>query len=338
MESQPRGMGAVPNELILRIVENMDTSTRERFMMTDKRVYTLTKTYEHSISKGRAALFTLPPLGDVLSSSATERHIIPKNTFSMICELELRDERIDQLLAECPNTFCIHSPPWLPCLTVAQQNRLVAITKRALYQCDRIADIAANESVSSIPPELDDDGVSGMLAHPAALAYPPIGDVSRLNPLAKPGARPKQIKYIQSLPLEDIAGIFATITMLGTGLMCACMCSSTARNERITVIEECVLRHGTWFVWSRLLGSPELQDLAGSIIVAGWAELRGWESGAISSPPGLKMMLMQRFKEQLGGKELSVEEFSDKIRETLEKLVCGDDKKPADSESGSKDK
>lgn len=39
MGSQLGGIRAVPGELILRIVENMDTKTRENFMIIDK-VYT----------------------------------------------------------------------------------------------------------------------------------------------------------------------------------------------------------------------------------------------------------------------------------------------------------
>lgn len=295
-------------------------------------MYTLIKTYEHSISKARLALFTLPPLGSVLSSSATERCIVSNDTFPMVRELELRAERIDQIIARCPNTFSISSPPWLPCLTVPQQTRLIAVIKRALCQCDRIADIAANEPSSPTPLALDYDFEPGMFQHPAASTFLPIGDLSTFNPLAKPIARPKQIEYIRSLPLEDIAGIFLTTNILGIGMMCCCRCDAPAIYERRTVIEECVLRHGTWFVWSRLLGGAKWKDLANSIILAGWAELRGWESGAVSGPPGLKMTLMQRFRELVRGGESN--EFGVKIKNTLEKLVLGNDEKRAGSESG----
>lgn len=299
-------------------------------------MYTLIKTYEHSISRGRAAFFMLPPQGNVLSSSATERCIVLKNTFSMVRELERRDKRINRLIAWCPKAFCIHSPPWLPCLTVPQQARLVAVIKRALYQCDRIADIAANEPGSLVPLERDQGTVPEMFQHPDASTFPDDGDLFTLNPLAKPIVRPKQIEYIRSLPLEDTAGIFLTINGLGIGLMCSCTCNSPQRYERMTVIEECVLRHGTWFVWSRLLGSAKWNDLANSIIHMGWAEMKGWESGAISGPPGLKMSLMQRFRELLGGGDM--DEFVAKMTKLFEKLVLGDDKKPAGPESGPDDK
>lgn len=332
MGSQFRSLRAVPNEIILRIVENMNTKTRESFMVTDKRTYTLIRDYEHSISKRRAASFILSPLGNVLSSSDTERCIVSKDTFLMVRELELRDKRINLLIARCPNALCVHSPPWLPCLTVTQQARLIPMIKRALYHCDRIADIAANEPGSPISPEPDHGVVPGMLRHPAVSTTLPVGDPSTFDSLAKPMARPKQIEYIRSLPLEDIAGVFVTINALGIGLMCSCMCSAPARYEQKTVIEESVLRHGTWFVWSRLLGGAEWKHLANSIIVDGWAELRGWESGAINGPPGLKMTLVQRFRELVGGEDMDV--FGAKIKKTLEKLVLGDDKKHASSESG----
>ncbi|TRX98700.1 hypothetical protein FHL15_000042 [Xylaria flabelliformis] len=317
----------MPSDIILHVVEQMDTETRENFLATNNGIRRLIESYEHSISKNRATTFTLPPLGNVLSSSASERRLLRKNTFAMVREIELRDNRIDRLIRECPRIFCLSAPPWLPCLTVQQQARLWLILKRALYQCDRIADIAANISDPQIPPEYYHAITDRVYEWPSALSSITEAEFE-FNPLTRPNARPKQIEYIESLPLEDIAGIFILVNMLGYGL--TCICSDTGY-ERKTIIEECVLRHGTWFVWSRLRGDQSMQELAGCIISAGMAELKQWETGAIYGPPGLKMRLTRRFNELAGG--ATSDEVILNIEKLLEKLVVGDDKPPAGWES-----
>ncbi|KAI1744058.1 hypothetical protein F4680DRAFT_280499 [Xylaria scruposa] len=320
MATQHEGSGQMPSDIILLIVEQMDTDTRNSFMATNKGIRMLIETYEHSISKNRAASFTLPPLGNVLSSSAVVRRVLPKNTFAMVRELELRDNRMDRLIRECPRIFCLEAPPWLPCLTARQQARLRLILKRALYQCDRIADIPSNMSDPPIPPEYYHAIKDRVYEWPVALSSDLIGDF-KFNPLTRPNARPKQIEYIESLPLEDIAGIFILINMLGYGL--TCICSDTGF-ERKTIIEECVLRHGTWFVWSRLLGDQRMQELAGCVISAGMVELKRWEAGAFYDPPGLRMRLTRCFNELVGG--ATGDEVTLNVEKALEKLVIGDEK------------
>ncbi|KAI1755639.1 hypothetical protein F4782DRAFT_527694 [Xylaria castorea] len=327
MASQHGGIGEIPSDIILHIVEQMDSDMRESFMATNKGIYRIIESYEHSVSKFRAATFTLPPLGNVLSSSTKERRVLPKNTFAIVREFELRDNRIDRLIKECPRVFCLASPPWLPCLTARQQARLVPILKRALYQCDRIADIAANVLGPQIPPEYYHAITDEVYELPSALSSTTEAEF-KLNPLTRPNARPKQIEYIQSLPLKDIAGIFILINMLGYGL--TCFCSNTAY-ERKAVVEECVLRHGTWFVWSRLLGDPSMRELAGYIISAGRAELRQWEAGAIDGLPGLKMTITGRLNEMVGG--VTDDEIALNVEKALEKLVIGDEKERTGWES-----
>ncbi|KAI1133659.1 hypothetical protein F5Y10DRAFT_228297 [Nemania abortiva] len=287
----------IPRDILLCIVEKMDTVTRRCFMAASKGIRNTCERYEHSISKSRVATFTMPPLGNALSSATDERHVLAKNTFSMVIELELRQVRIERLLEECPKIFCFATPPWLPPLTPRQQARLEGVVKRALYQCDRIADIAANEPCVTIPMKYYHAIPDNVYELPSAITSPS-DDLYKLNPLTRPDARQKQIKYIRSLPLEDITGIFIAIEMIGHGLMCRTpVRPSPERFERKTIIEECILRHGTWFVWARLLGGPDLQDLASSMVRAGKVEAALWESGEIHQPRGLKMTLLAWFKE-----------------------------------------
>ncbi|KAI0106232.1 hypothetical protein GGR51DRAFT_176406 [Nemania sp. FL0031] len=301
MESQHPSIMEMPDEVILCIVEQMDTITRKCFMATNKGTSALIESYEHSIAKRRAASFTIPPLRNILSSSTEERFVLSTDTFSGIIELELRESRIDRLLQECPQFFCLPSPPWLPSLTPKYQARVEIIFKRALQQCDRIADIAANEPSVRIPVEYYHAILDEVYRFPTALTSPH-DDLYKFNPLTRPDARLRQIEYIQSLPLDDIAGIFLLVESIGYGLMYNTNKSLgvSSRYERKTVIEECVLRHGTWFAWSRILGGPDLQELASCIISAGRAEAAHWESGDIDGLHGLKMTLISQFAKLVG--------------------------------------
>ncbi|KAI0525791.1 hypothetical protein F5B22DRAFT_587787 [Xylaria bambusicola] len=300
----------VPNEIVLQIVEYMDSWTCLRFMKASKKSYMLIEAHEHSISKGRAAAFTLPPLGKALSSRTDQRDVISKDTFAMTRELELRELRSDLLVGECPSIFCLVSPPWFPPLPPSARSRLEPVLKRALHQCDRIADIAANES--PLPPQCYHALLEEVDELSSSTLY---SSDESLNPLANPKARPKQIEYIRSLLLEDVAGLYMLVNLIGYGMM-ACYQFSTPSMEVKTTIEECVLRHGTWFVWACL--RSEL-SLASCMIDAGRVELRQWESGALKGPDGLKMTLTGRFRELLGG--ATGPEFSEKVEETLGKLI-----------------
>ncbi|TGJ87678.1 hypothetical protein E0Z10_g1111 [Xylaria hypoxylon] len=333
MESQHRVIKAVPNEIVLQIVEHMDTITRRCFMATNKRISALIESHERSISKIRVDRFALPPLGNILSSATDERYVLLNNTFSMVLELEIRENKINRLIQECPKVFYMTSPPWLPSLTPLQQTRLPPILTRALHQCDHIADIAANGSCPPIPSKYYHAILDGVYELPSALLSSN-DELNEFNPLTNRNARSKQIEYIQSLSLEDVAGIFILVNMIGYGLMCSYPASSTSY-ERKTVIEECVLRHGTWFVWSRLLGGPGMRELAGFIISAGRAELRQWEAGALDGPPGLKMTLIGRLRELLSGDP--EDEVADTVAKTLKRLVLGDDKERTGWDSASED-
>ncbi|KAI0402050.1 hypothetical protein F4802DRAFT_600426 [Xylaria palmicola] len=311
-ESQHQGISVLPNELVLHIVEKMDTITRSRFMATKKEFYTLITAYENSIFNSRVATLTLPPLGNALSSFGDARRVLQKDTFEMLFELELRDNRINSLLRECPKAFDLLTLPCLPCLTPSQQARLGLVLKRALHQCDRIADLAAHCSCPPIPLQCYDYILEGV--------YESSTDVGEWasNPLTKPHIRPMQIEYIQSLSLEDVTGIYILVDMLGYNLTCP---TCSMRYERKTIIEECILRHGTWFIWSLLRGRPGMREMAGYIISAGRTELRQWEDGATQGPASLKMTLLACFRNLVAGNTAS--ETTMNMETACKRLVVG---------------
>ena len=252
------------------------------------------------------AAFTLPPLGSALSSAADERHVIPKDTFAMTGELELRQMRIDSLVSQCPGLFCLVSPPSLGPLNPPAQARLRPILKRALRQCDRLADIAADES--PLAPQCYPDicnikWVTDAISTPANSTP---ADIETINPLANPKARPKQIEYIRSLSLEDAAGLFVLVNMIGHAVTTIHPYYYLGTEAR-TCAEECVLRHGTWFVWAWLRRDRNyLPELVDCIILAGRDEL---------------------LRALLGG--VSGDEFNQKLEKTLRTFLIdkGEDKK-----------
>ncbi|KAI0815973.1 hypothetical protein GGR55DRAFT_373071 [Xylaria sp. FL0064] len=322
MEFSNRVIQALPNEIVLRIVEYMDGATRSCFMATSKGVSALMKYHETSICKNCIATFILSPLGDVLSSSTDERHILPRNTFSMLRELELRDRRINHILQDCANRFYFFSPLYFPPLTPIEQARLALILKRAMHQCDRIVDIAAGEPPT--PPEYYRCVSEGPYELPSALLSP--GDkISMHNPLANPRARPKQIEYIQSLPLEDLMGLYI---LLLTVECCKLSCPypfTWSANEWMTIMNECVLRHGSWFLWRFLPGDGYASEWSTNMMAVCHVELEQWELGAISEPAGLKMTLIGRLRDLLGGG--NGETFFKRIYLTINKILLNGEEK-----------
>jgi hypothetical protein len=236
----------------------------------------------------------------------------------------MREKRINRLLQESPKIFPTASPPWLPSLTPRQQNRLVAIIKQALCHCDRIADIAATMGLI-LRPEHYQCIPGGVYELPQALSDPDDDLLYECNPLTRTSARPKQIEYIQSLPLNDIASIFLMTQIIGFRSLTIYREESPTRFERKTIIEECILRHGTWFLWLCHLGNPDQRDVGRHIISAGRAELVQWETGRLNGPNGLKMTLVARFRELLGGS--TPEETGDRMSSALHDLVLGDGRK-----------
>ncbi|KAI0430428.1 hypothetical protein F5Y09DRAFT_307792 [Xylaria sp. FL1042] len=217
----------------------------------------------------------------------------------MLDEVERRDRRISHLIHDCASRFYLFSPSWFPPLTPIEQARLGRILKRAMHQCDRIVDIAASEPPT--PSEYYRCISDGPYELPSALLSP--GDkVSKHNPLANPKARPKQIEYIQSLSLEDITELYILVNTVENHKLTFPFRPVWTGNEYRTVIDECVLRHGTWFLWRFL---PECgyyeADWSTNIISLAKLEMQHWELGSFSEPAGLKMTLIGRFRDLLGG-------------------------------------
>lgn len=88
--------------------------------------------------------FLYPPVGNVLSSELCLRRPLRHGSFEMMKELERRESAVEDILTKAPVYINIRSPAMLGDLDDESQIRLSGLLKRALAQCDHIADIAAN--------------------------------------------------------------------------------------------------------------------------------------------------------------------------------------------------
>ncbi|ORY60194.1 uncharacterized protein BCR38DRAFT_412381 [Pseudomassariella vexata] len=283
--------------------------------------------HEQSICKARRSTFFLPPPGNVLSSSGPERRIIAANTFPCIAELEQRERRIEFILRS--DFIEVSGPPGIGTLTVRQQERLVSLLRRALYHCDRIADIAANVPQAEMPEQYYD--LISCSVWEVGTGLPTT--LRNFDPFTNIRAREPQIEYIKSLSLEDLVGLFYTFSVAGMGFLRARQYDTSDPEvfEKITVFEESLLRHGTWFLWSlqnngkggigvdttnittattttagkdgkESANYMVMQEIAGHMLSAGLVELRDWETGKNrNGPRGLRMSVLTAAEEKMVG-------------------------------------
>ncbi|KAK8056258.1 hypothetical protein PG993_001485 [Apiospora rasikravindrae] len=118
-----------------------------------------------------------------------------------------------------------------------------------------------------------------------------------LGPPAK--TRTAQIDYMGSLSTEELAALFYMVDMAGFGFVRACKYEAEDPLvwEKITVFEECLLRHGSWFLWAHLQGGKASH--AAQLIEAGLKELTDWETGKEGMLPGLRMSLVDAYRTRL---------------------------------------
>ncbi|KAI1073667.1 hypothetical protein F5B20DRAFT_498326 [Whalleya microplaca] len=281
-------MENLPAEILLDVVEQMDIDTIRSLLQANKGIGSLIKRYEKSISKARAAQFVLPPTGNVLSSSAEDRWIIEGNTFSMISELEMRNDRYEDLLQQ-HDWINISSPPGMAPLTAEQEEQLSHLLKRAMAHCDRIADIAANPPCYPFPVKS-----WGALKTARLITSTEYSDN---DPYSNDRARPVQIEYIRSLSLHDVTMLFCLTNLFGWEFGMQQAATGPPLDLELTVcFEECVLRHGSWFLGAQLRKSQDFLDL---ILETALYDMDEWESG-LSEVPGLRMTMVSHFRELTG--------------------------------------
>lgn len=227
-------------------------------------------------------------MGDILCSRGPGSRILAANTFDAILELDLRQEQIRDALGR--DFLSTGSPPLLGPLTARQQERLVELMRASLCHCDHIADIAAGGS---------QDG----------------------SPDACSQTRRAQIEYMGSLSTNALAALFYTVDMAGFGFVRARKYEAEDPLvwEKITVFEECLLRHGSWFLWAHIQGGQGQASHATQLISAGMDELTDWETGKDGMLPGLRMSLVDAYRHRL--EDANDVDLEASLRDRLRSLV-----------------
>ncbi|OTA59303.1 hypothetical protein K449DRAFT_385333 [Hypoxylon sp. EC38] len=290
-------METLPCTMLLEVVERLDVKSTLKLMETSKSICDLIRNYQFSISMAQVARFTMPPVGNVLSSEVFERRCIQHGTFEMALEMEQREARINDILSNSGYINFV-TPLQLGPLNVTQQKKLYDLLKRAMQHCDRIADIAANKPCSPIGRlwyiQLEKKRFEAFDM--------PIGFRLK-DPITNLGARQAQLEYINSLSAEDLAMIYYLLAAMAQGYYRESeewVPSDPIFIERQTVFRECVLRHGTWFTWSHIRGDKSWKNMAYAIIRVALVELTSFEFGMDpedeeETPPSLQSALMDRF-------------------------------------------
>ncbi|KAH8196880.1 hypothetical protein TruAng_008962 [Truncatella angustata] len=318
----------VPGEVVVAIAEQMEVATLRNFMAANKSYRLLINTYRQSICKTKLGSFPLRPAGNALSSAGVKRQVCEPGTFPFIEELELRDIRVAKILNS--GYVDLSSPPGLDPLNPVQQRRFAAILERALWRCDAVADVAANVKDGRVPEHNYTLISSGYWNLAGSLP----DELRQHDPFTNINARGAQIKYLNSLSLEDLAGLYLLIISISVGLIRDRPAIQGDPNfaERITVFEECTLRHGTWFLWPQVSNDTKnakarstdvtLREMTGHMLLAGFAELIGWETGVEDLPPGLRMSLLDAARKHFEDKETSAVL---QIWQVIRKLILGAD-------------
>ncbi|KAK8125120.1 uncharacterized protein PG998_000879 [Apiospora kogelbergensis] len=231
-----------------------------------------------------AARRGLPPLEHLLCSRGPKgRVVVANDTFDAVLELEVRQERISQALRG--DFLDTGDPPLLGPLTPRRHERLVELMGTSLHHCDHIADIAVNTHAGG------------------------------------PGARAAQIEYIGSLAADELAALFYVVDMAGFAFVRARRYEAEDPSvwEKITVFEECLLRHGSWFLWAHIRGGQE--NNTDQMIEAGLRELVDWETGKEGMSPGLRMSLVDAYRHRLKKADDDVADVESSLRERLRRQV-----------------
>ncbi|KAI1379620.1 hypothetical protein F4677DRAFT_442595 [Hypoxylon crocopeplum] len=312
-------MDALPDDVILAITEHLDISSMLKLAETNKRMHSIMIVYERSVMGHHMAGFTLPPTGDVFSSELFLRRPLRYASPEMVKELEKRDFRIDDILRN--STFInLVSPPQFDVLHIVlnidQQERLYCLLKRAMSQCDHIADIAANAPCKPVYWRW-----YGRLNQYYFERHDLLPGFRANDPYTNYHARPHQRQYISGLPIENVAMLYYLVNTLSIGFLKSCAAhsdSDPAIFERTTVFEDSVLRHGSWFAWAHIRGDPAWSKMASKINEVALIELTNYETGLEGTLPGLKSALLDRVKELTKRKNLFKAMFA-----VVNKLVTG---------------
>ena len=236
----------------------------------------------------------------------------------LIPELELRDKRVTVLLncgfIDAVTPPCLDGP-----LASAQSEYLRFLFRRAIGHCDRIADMSANMCYTATLSE-------ELKAYYALMADGSWSITNTvLDPFRSSAIREYQIEYLHSLSVEDLTFLYFFACMAGLGFVRGKDYheSDPMIWEKITVFEESLLRHGSFFLWAYVKDKDIMHSVAVHTIMLGLAELTDWETGKENMKPGLRMNLVEAFRVKVGCEDDRTKigrKMFEMVRKTLDEI------------------
>ncbi|KAI1098887.1 hypothetical protein F4804DRAFT_102894 [Jackrogersella minutella] len=309
-------MDMLPVELILHVAEQLDIKSIVKFMCTNKRTHSILCDQQQYFFLRRLPQFMVAPSSDVFSSEIYLRRPLQYASFEMAYEMETRTARIEAIIA---SEFAdVTSGADIGALSLEQHKYLAYILKRAMSHCDYIADIAAHTPCKPIAKIWYEKIQTDWKAFDVPLGY------RLMDPYTNLEARPVQAAYIQTLPAEDLVMIYFLLEVLKTSFINANFEryeDDTSFPERIDVFGECVLRHGSWFAYSYILGGAPWDAMANDIMVLGDVERIGFELGEVDTPTSLGVSVRERFEELFPCEKRS-EDAKNGVSHTLDPLYA----------------
>ena len=250
-----------------------------------------------------------------------DRRLVPVTSWGCIETLETREREIEMLL----DGGFLHvdaQSRWPKVSSRAERMKLRDVLKRALYQCDAIADVETDvilllrhESHKGLNKDLEMVSAENQLVREKQLIMagatfaPRCSKVVR-RALVRWGARRSQADHVRALGDDDLCGIVALLHVAAQSLHASrfspLAVPPAAWAEEATAFREAIARHGSWFLYAHVRGYFQRGRHGQGLLRLALADLRRFEGepgagGTVAAPPpGLHMTLLRELRTRLG--------------------------------------
>ncbi|KAF5517737.1 hypothetical protein CGCA056_v010869 [Colletotrichum aenigma] len=299
-------MSFLPPHLLLLIAERAGFSEIQALRATCRTNRELLDRYEHAVTKINAAHYPCAPRNHILASDTREREVLPKDTFEIIRELETRESNIEQLINGAFLAF------WeeYDLQDTSKADVIRASLTSALWRCSEIADLETHSIRyrEDIVPRRD-PCVKSLIHQDIILrdAPPPDGwhlALKEVHQSNRQDVRFRQLAYIRGLSAQELAGMVVLSHLTSQGYMRYRAPTSAASRPEIVEMAVCMaentIRHGVFFLYSKIKGSEDAHHHARLLLDDTYEEMRRWEAGDPSVLPGLTMTVASQLCERVG--------------------------------------
>ncbi|KAK2042984.1 hypothetical protein LZ31DRAFT_344764 [Colletotrichum somersetense] len=324
-------MSLLPAHLLLLVAEHAEFSGIQALRATCKSNRSILDRYERAVTRLNAARYTCAPCNHILASDTREREVLPKYTFETLRELESRQAKIEEIVHGAYLAFWEEHD----LRDVSKADIIRANLKRALWQCSAIADLETHSIMyrDDVVPRRD-PCVKSLINQDIMLrdAPPPDGwhlALKEVHESNRQDVRFRQIAHVRDLPARELAGIVVLAHLTSQGyIRSRAPRSGTSRPEIVEMgvcMAENTIRHGVFFLYSKMFGDGDANHHAKLLLDDTYDEMRHWEAGDPSVLPGLTMNIVLALCQKMGC------EHRDMLSAACT-LVRGDLWRPADAE------